>query len=297
MSIRKIVVARGQYHDLSHDILITLNESDKVCDLINLSQTMVGTCHIATVEKVMPDINASIVKLENGMKAFIENKRLIPDKFILRHSAAKPVCQGDQFKIVVSQDPKQNKPASCFFLDINNKEKSQLDYIIDLITKKDSSDIQLILDSDLDYETGRAFRTYEDRDFSLWNLYGISGILDKALSKIIHLSNGGSILIETTAAMNVIDVNTATNSGRGDALTTNMLAAKEIARQLRLRSISGIIAVDFLKMSKTKQQELKDYIKEQLITDYGNPRLYSFTQLGLLEMTRSRTFSPIDEIF
>jgi ribonuclease G len=128
---------------------------------------------------------------------------------------------------------------------------------------------------------------------SIFTEYGIEQEIEKALKKIVWLKNGAYLLIEQTETMTVIDVNTGKFTGKqtqdDTILQTNLYAAREIARQLRLRDIGGMIAIDFINM---KGREEKEKVKHELITalkkDGTATRVLDFTALGILEMTRKR---------
>jgi ribonuclease G len=128
---------------------------------------------------------------------------------------------------------------------------------------------------------------------SLFSAYHIESEIEKALKKIVWLDNGAYILIEQTETMTVIDVNTGKFIGKGRQedtnLQTNIYAAKEIARQLRLRDIGGMIAVDFINMKeKHHQEQVKQVLRDELLKDGAITKVFSFTALGILEMTRRR---------
>ena len=273
--------------------MVATDENDKPLDLINLDVTKNGEIHEAAVEKVLNDIDACIVKLDNGDKGFIENRKLKPDCFLVRHSEKKLVCQADKFYVQISQDRKGVKPYSCNFIcsiSENMKGYGFLNYYVDRIANDKCeiiSDLSDFLDNDLNV------RYYEDDNISLWNLYGMVSTLDKATSKIVHLKSGANIVIEPTEALTVIDVNTSKNYGKSTAFDTNIEALKEIAKQVRLRSISGIIIIDLLKVSKEKQVELMEFAKQAFSNDYSQVTIHGFTNLGLLEITRSRIFAPL----
>ncbi len=127
---------------------------------------------------------------------------------------------------------------------------------------------------------------------------GIEQELEKALKRIVWLQSGGYIIIEHTEAMTVIDVNTGKFVGktgfRETVLKTNMEAAKEVARQLRLREIGGIIIVDFIDMESTEEQEqvLKE-VKAEVKKDRSVVRVLGFTELHLLQLTRKKIREPL----
>ncbi len=118
-------------------------------------------------------------------------------------------------------------------------------------------------------------------------------------SKVIELENGGSIVIEVTEAMTVIDVNssayTEARNQRELSLNTNLEAAKEICRQIRLRNIGGIIIIDFITMeNENDRRQVLETLKRELSKDKAKTEVLGFTKLGLLEMTRKRTSPPHD---
>lgn len=118
------------------------------------------------------------------------------------------------------------------------------------------------------------------------------GIEDRQKRKVM-LKNGSNIIIEKTEALTVIDVNSHGDIKSIDlsatSLKVNKDAAKEIARQIRLRDIGGIIIVDFIVMdTREDRYELINYLKEEFRKDRNRPYIIGFTKLGLLEITRKR---------
>lgn len=291
MSIKKIIITKGIYLDKELRLLVSFDENDKALDIINLDRAFVGTMHEATVEKVLSDINACILKLDCGEKGFIENKRLVPTEFIERHSDKKLVCQADKFYVSISQDRKGSKPYSCHFVKTADFSKDQ-GFIGFFIDEFCLDHVEIITDlpeiSELDYNV----RYYSDEAFSLWQLYGLTTILDEVLNKCVYLKSGGNIVIEPTEALTVIDVNSGRNSGKTDAMKTNVEAISAAIRQIRLRSISGIIIMDLLKVAPGEEDKLLEIAEEEFSSDYSIVDIHGFTKLGLLEITRSRMFAP-----
>jgi len=123
--------------------------------------------------------------------------------------------------------------------------------------------------------------------------YNIDKEIEKALQKEVWLDCGGYLVIEKTEALISIDINTGRNTGSYNlektVLNTNLEAAREIPKQLRIRNLSGIIIIDFIDM---KLQEDKDLVIQQLDSELKKDRLKNnivhFTDLGLIEMTRKR---------
>jgi ribonuclease G len=122
--------------------------------------------------------------------------------------------------------------------------------------------------------------------------YGLDKALTKLFARYVWLSGGGYIIIEETQAMTVIDVNSG--SGCGDtleenALKTNLEAAEEIAKQIKLRDIGGIIVIDFIDMKDKKNRDKLVKKMKDLFSDEGSKvHVYGITQLGLMELTRKK---------
>lgn len=127
----------------------------------------------------------------------------------------------------------------------------------------------------------------------IYEKYSIHEQLHKALDKKVWLSSGGSLIIERTEALTVIDVNTGKNVGKSSLGETvyqnNMEAAREIARQLRLRDIGGIIVIDFIDMEDKAHRDMVVSILRQALAEDKTPtQVYPISDLGLVEMTRKR---------
>ena len=131
----------------------------------------------------------------------------------------------------------------------------------------------------------------------LLDYYGIEKELLSLRNKTIELHSGGNIVIESTEAMQVIDVNTAKSlrgkSSSENILITNLEAAAEAAKQIRLRNLSGIIIIDFIDMSEAEDREkVLDILKEGFLGDINKVIIYPFTELGLIQISRRRRTEP-----
>jgi ribonuclease G len=130
---------------------------------------------------------------------------------------------------------------------------------------------------------------------SLFDKYGIEKQIEQALHEKVHLKSGGSIVIETTEAMTVIDVNTGRYVGKTNledtVLKTNLEAAEETVRQLRLRNIGGLIVIDFIDMnnSANKQKLYKVFEKTLKERDKFQSVVLKVSEFGLVQMTRKRS--------
>jgi ribonuclease G len=143
---------------------------------------------------------------------------------------------------------------------------------------------------------------YEDETYPLDKLLGISSKLKRALEKRVWLKSGGNLVIEPTEALTVIDVNTGKAiEGKRNKETTffliNCEAAKEAARQIRLRNVSGIILIDFIDMKEKENRiELMNQLRQHLQQDKTKTVLVDITKLGLVEITRMKQNPPLHEI-
>jgi len=136
---------------------------------------------------------------------------------------------------------------------------------------------------------------------SLFDKYKIEQQIQAGLSRRVALAGGGSLVIDETEALIAIDVNTGgdvRHRNQHDAiLNTNLEAASEIARQLRLRQISGIIIIDFVDMESPKDvQQLVDKVKEELKKDRVSADFVDMTALGLVEITRKRQGESLSDM-
>ncbi len=134
----------------------------------------------------------------------------------------------------------------------------------------------------------------------LFERYHVHEQLHKALDRKVWLPSGGSIIIERTEALTVIDVNTGKNVGTSNLEETvfrnNLEAAEEIARQLRLRDIGGIIVIDFIDMEvRENRDKVGASLRSALARDKTRAQVYEISELGLVEMTRKRVSEGLVE--
>ena len=132
-----------------------------------------------------------------------------------------------------------------------------------------------------------------DQGLSLFEQHRVHEQVHKALDRKVWLPSGGSLIIEHTEALTVIDVNTGKNVGKSNLEETvfhnNLEAADEIARQLRLRDIGGIIVIDFIDMEvKENRRRVVEAFKDALARDKTRTQVFEISELGLVEMTRKR---------
>ncbi len=141
---------------------------------------------------------------------------------------------------------------------------------------------------------------YYDGATPIFETYGVQKQIDDAFHRQVWLKCGGYIVIDETEALVAIDVNTGRNKGGRDVektiSQTNLEAADEIARQLRLRNIGGLIIADFIDMkSRRDQQAVYNLMKERLKRDKARTHVLPISQLGLMEMTRQRAQESLSD--
>ena len=139
---------------------------------------------------------------------------------------------------------------------------------------------------------------YENKK-NLIEEYGLIGQLEKLENRKIWLNCGGFITIDKTEALTAIDVNTGKFTGKNDLESTifkvNKEATIEIAKQLRLRDIGGIIIIDYIDMkNKENKEKIENLLKEQLKTDRAKTQVEGFTKLNLMELTRKHICSHLN---
>lgn len=133
------------------------------------------------------------------------------------------------------------------------------------------------------------------QDLALLHYRDVTGQIEALFQDYILLPHGGNLIIQETAAMTVIDVNKSAD--KRSKLALNIEAAQEIARQMRLRNLGGIVVVDFLKMNKKEEEKLLKELNDVTFTDPCTVQIHGFTKLGLMEITRKRRTAPLGERF
>jgi ribonuclease G len=141
-------------------------------------------------------------------------------------------------------------------------------------------------------ELRQRVRLYKGRD-PIYDYFGIEAQIEKVFERKVWLKKGGYIVIDHTEALVSIDVNTGRFTGKRDQeetiFKTNMEAAKEVARQLRLRDLGGIIVIDFIDMeNESNRRAVIDDLRNHLRRDRSRTKAFAVSDLGLVEMTRQR---------
>ncbi len=178
---------------------------------------------------------------------------------------------------------------------------TEVEYIKDIRRLHALQEMEIVTDIPEVTEAIPGIPLYTD-EYSLTLRYSLAGLLEKTLSKRAYLKSGAYLVIEPTEAMTVIDVNSGKSIKGKNAeeqfLKINIEAAKEIARQLRLRNISGIVMIDFINMKEeTHNQELIKKLAEYVRMDPVRTTVVDMTKLGLVELTRQKGKRALHEVF
>lgn len=178
---------------------------------------------------------------------------------------------------------------------------TEVEYIKDIRRMHALQDVEIVTDIPEVTEAISEIPLYTD-EYTLTLRYSLASLLEKTLSKRAYLKSGAYLVIEPTEAMTVIDVNSGKSIKGKNAeeqfLKINIEAVKEIARQLRLRNISGIVMIDFINMKEeSHNHELMKNLAEYVRTDPVRTTVVDMTKLGLVELTRQKGKRALHEVF
>ncbi len=258
--------------------------------------------------------NATSKKLLNAVKDF--NIEGIDDyNFVLRTNCA--ALDESEYGFI--------KDEIIRFIDLSNEMKVKIesrklytclysgnDSLIDTVSDISLNDFDKIVTDNRDYYEklinyeplkNKDISFYDDEYVSLKNLHSLETYLLRALDKKVYLDCGGYLIIEPTEAMTVIDVNSGKTEGKKKDsesfdLKVNLEAATEIMNQLKIRNISGIIAVDFINMKdEASNQKLMDHLKNEAKKDRIKTIVVDMTSLGIVEITRKKINQSLSEKF
>lgn len=183
------------------------------------------------------------------------------------------------------------KPPALLYKAENETEKILRDFVIN----KDDEIIvnnKAVFDKYINTALKDRVKLYEG-EVPIFEQYGVQAQLDKALNNKVWLKSGGFLIIDEVEACTVIDVNSGKFIGKNQrktALKTNLEATKEIAKQLRLRNLSGMIIIDFIDMTEEEDKEaVSSELKKWVRGDRINVTVVGMTELGLMQVTRKKT--------
>ena len=205
----------------------------------------------------------------------------------------------------VQKKSEKAPPRTMLHRDISLPMKIARDYFKDDVEEMivDSEDAYNAILEDCDFLSPMqraSLELYKDKT-PIFEKYCINKEIERALSRKIWLNSGGYIYIDKTEAMYCIDINSGRFSGGSDLEETvfkvNMEAAREVARQIRLRNLAGMIIIDFIDMESNKHRaQVLRAFKDGFRGDRAKPHILDFSDLGLVQMTRRRTSASLEEI-
>ncbi len=203
-----------------------------------------------------------------------------------------------RYKTLQDQQKKFKSPSLLF--DANNLvDKILLEHRLETIKEIVIDDAQTfqLLKEQLGEEKVSFFRGKEN----IFSYYRIEKEIERSLKQMVWIDNGAYLLIEQTEALTIIDVNTGKFQGkenlRDTVFKTNVAAAKEIAFQLNLRDISGIVLIDFIDMKQEdERQKVIQALRSVAKEDRNRVTIHGFTSLGILEITRKKTRKSLSAI-
>jgi len=204
----------------------------------------------------------------------------------------------------IQEANQQRKAPFLIYRDDDLITRSLRDFLRDDIT-------EVLIDTDEAFEQAHDFASRLAPDFidrikrydesiPLFTRYQIESQIETAYQREVTLENGGSISIDQTEALVCIDINSAKATGGSDieetAVKTNLVAAKEIAKQLRLRDVGGLIVIDFIDMQSFKNKRaVEDMVNKSIEIDRAKIQVGRISRFGLLEMSRQRLRPSLEE--
>ena len=264
------------------EVRLALLEDGRLAEYVNSragNVSRVGGIYLGRVTEVVKALKGVFVDLGAGRPGLLAGSD-IPDGVRL--------IEGDMINVRVLRDETPDKGAKLTAHDaaypmpppdpveIFLKDRAEDDWTI-LVDDP-------VLAAKLRKSTGRTIDIYAERQ-PLFEAHDVEAALDEALEAEVQLPGGGSIIIEETAALTAIDVNTGTR----DAFTTNLEAAEAVADALRLRNIAGQAVIDFLPMKRHDQRtKVLDALRAAAGEDFTEVHVLGLTKLGLCELTRRR---------
>lgn len=254
-----------------------IEDQEKKKELINIVEKSISKGNGAIIrtsaigaseEEIIEDIKKAEIKWNDILKKFNNKKmntpRLIKESENIIEKIITDLTNKNLEKITTNSSSEYNKIKS--------------------ILEEDNSKINIILSKEKD----------------LLQMYDINTQIEKSENRKIWLNCGGFITIDKTEALTAIDVNTGKYTGKKDLETTifkvNKEATMEIAKQLRLRDIGGIIIIDYIDMhNEENKNKIEDLLKQTLKEDRAKTQVEGFTRLNLMELTRKHICSHLDE--
>lgn len=276
-------------------------------------ESLTDTIIIARVDNIKKEIGAAFVKIDENTMAFLKLSN-IPERYM-------PVHQGSLIPVRLMSDEQKGKRIAVTAVISEKKLPQGWQYksAYTVLYKPDNTlgayikktfhhtEINKILtDDEFVYnELKEKFSNaelYSDTTLSLAKLYSLKTKLKEAADSKVYLKCGGYLIINHTEALTVIDVNSGKNvaSKKSDKeeniLSINKEAAAEVALQMKLRNITGMVLIDFINMSEeASNEELISAMNDAVAGDYVTVKVIDITPLGIMEITRQKIDKPLNE--
>ncbi len=278
----------------------------------------VGGVYIGKVKNVAKNIGAYFVQIGDGEICFLpESSATMP--CLINRDYDNRILEGDEILVQVTREAQKTKQATvsamlsegetllevakhrtCFSC-IKEPIHPFLQALEDLVKEDEYDEIITDQSSFLDIlkQASTPVRFYQD-SFGLSQLYSLETKMGSATDTKVWLKSGAYLIIEPTEAMTVIDVNTGKNEVKKASeeliFQVNLEAAREIALQLRLRNLSGIVIIDFINMkSAENQKRLLAEMRSLVSGDEIKTKVIDITVLGLMEITRKKVYKTLKE--
>ena len=241
---------------------LSLEKLAKTTRTLDIGLIMRTNCQEASMEEIALDIKQAI-SLWQGIQA---KYKILPVGSILYRELSLPVrVIRDYLQVEISEVIVDNEAIYRIIQELAN---------------------------DIDQQRIKKIKLYRNK-IDIFKFYGLNQEINNLLNRRVDLANGSYLIFDYTEALTVVDVNSGKFTGQnkmGDSyLQANLLAAQEIARQIRLRDITGIIIIDFIDMQKEKEREqISQVLKNKFILDRRKPKVIGFTELGLMQITRKK---------
>lgn len=296
--------------------------------LFSSEEERLKSVYIGKVKNIVTNIGAAFVDIAPGKSCYLKLED-VGSITVLNRKREKPdLKQGDEILVQIIKGGMKNKAPVCTGnIRLKDDIRKQVMAIapsrscysvlyygkpayIDFLSKFDIKKLDKITCADeniYDEVMGYVDNTckeckdkvaaYED-DFPLNKLYKIETLIEEVQTKRIWLKSGANIVIDYTEAMTVIDVNTAKSIGSKQdlhILNTNIEAANEAFRQIRLRSLSGMILIDFINDDVEETEKLIEHIKALVKMEAVKTEFIDITGLGIVELTRAKKYPRITE--
>jgi len=275
--------------------------------------TLTDTIVVARVDNIKKELVAAFVKLDDNTIAFLKLSN-VPERYM-------PIHQGSLIPVRLMSDEQKGKRISVTAIISEKKLPQGWQYksAYTVLYKPDNSlgsyikktfhhiPVSKILteNEEIYNELKNTFdniELYSDSKLSLSKLYSLKTKINEASDSKVYLKCGGYLIINYTEALTVIDVNSGKNvaSKKADRedniLSINIEAAKEVALQMKLRNITGMILIDFINMSEEEHNnELINSMNDAVATDYVTVKVIDITPLGIMEITRQKIDKPLNE--